>query len=561
MTKILLFLATLCCLTCFSSLGNGNRKFIFDADSFKETKNGINVRLTHLPKKFNISKIEKITVYQISSNTLNFCASKYHVDPSEPDNAILITFKLANRTSDNDDYEFKLVVNYDGKRYTSLRKDVSITFQEKENKEANTVAKKSQIEKNNQNITSDTRGTPQHAADSPVNRNFEKIYADTVHDGECLFLKAVFLANEIHALTKKDVEIKQGGNTLTNFSITVESIHYNKANNSFICIFKPIDKFELLFTITILTNKKKYFTDASNFRNIKFDNPTCRKAAEIPAAVDIPTTTSSNIYQYIFYTCLLIGILVIARIAYVYFNKKKSITTSNPDHNQNFNNGVADENIPADAQITFLDDFALLQVDKKQTASNLSPVLLDGHKELINLDQYFTNTSVAIVYISEEAARDVFLLLFDSVKTRPAPEVGGFLMGRIQTNVSDAKKLDVIIDKFIKDGTPNYQDNFTITFSAQISVDELDYLNNTPGSLKVGWLHTHPGHGIFLSEPDLKTHLQAFPFPYQIAIVIESYDEFKTGVFSYKLTEKEINNSKDKNETNFKSWTNLIYVK
>ena len=37
----------------------------------------------------------------------------------------------------------------------------------------------------------------------------------------------------------------------------------------------------------------------------------------------------------------------------------------------------------------------------------------------------------------------------------------------------------------------------------------------------VGWYHSHPGYGCFLSETDLKTHEGAFVSQYQLAIVID----------------------------------------
>ena len=37
----------------------------------------------------------------------------------------------------------------------------------------------------------------------------------------------------------------------------------------------------------------------------------------------------------------------------------------------------------------------------------------------------------------------------------------------------------------------------------------------------VGWYHSHPGYGCFMSETDLKTHGGAFISPHQLAIVID----------------------------------------
>ena len=38
----------------------------------------------------------------------------------------------------------------------------------------------------------------------------------------------------------------------------------------------------------------------------------------------------------------------------------------------------------------------------------------------------------------------------------------------------------------------------------------------------VGWYHSHPGHGLFLSQTDLDTHMQFYQFsPYAISLVAD----------------------------------------
>lgn len=46
----------------------------------------------------------------------------------------------------------------------------------------------------------------------------------------------------------------------------------------------------------------------------------------------------------------------------------------------------------------------------------------------------------------------------------------------------------------------------------------------------VGWYHSHPGYGCFLSETDLKTHDGIFVSPHQLAIVIDPLN-FQIGGF------------------------------
>ncbi len=38
----------------------------------------------------------------------------------------------------------------------------------------------------------------------------------------------------------------------------------------------------------------------------------------------------------------------------------------------------------------------------------------------------------------------------------------------------------------------------------------------------IGWYHSHPGHGLFLSQTDLDTHMQFYQFsPYAVSLVAE----------------------------------------
>lgn len=50
----------------------------------------------------------------------------------------------------------------------------------------------------------------------------------------------------------------------------------------------------------------------------------------------------------------------------------------------------------------------------------------------------------------------------------------------------------------------------------------------------VGWYHSHPGHGLFLSQTDLDTHMEFFQFsPYALSLVVEpSTGEF--GIWIYE---------------------------
>jgi len=50
----------------------------------------------------------------------------------------------------------------------------------------------------------------------------------------------------------------------------------------------------------------------------------------------------------------------------------------------------------------------------------------------------------------------------------------------------------------------------------------------------VGWYHSHPGHGLFLSQTDLETHMQFYQFsPYALSLVADP----KSGEFGIWIYE------------------------
>ena len=53
----------------------------------------------------------------------------------------------------------------------------------------------------------------------------------------------------------------------------------------------------------------------------------------------------------------------------------------------------------------------------------------------------------------------------------------------------------------------------------------------------VGWYHSHPGYGVFMSEVDVKSHKTYFREPYHVALVVDpirmEYQFFKVGEFGY----------------------------
>jgi len=50
----------------------------------------------------------------------------------------------------------------------------------------------------------------------------------------------------------------------------------------------------------------------------------------------------------------------------------------------------------------------------------------------------------------------------------------------------------------------------------------------------VGWYHSHPGHGLFLSQTDLDTHMQFYQFsPFALSLVVDPKSQ-EFGIWIYE---------------------------
>ena len=104
-------------------------------------------------------------------------------------------------------------------------------------------------------------------------------------------------------------------------------------------------------------------------------------------------------------------------------------------------------------------------------------------------------------------------------KVRLDVEVGGVLIGK------PVKSDDGQAYLFIEAGIPalaaeSRETNITFTAEAWTRIHEaID--REYPGRQIVGWYHTHPSFGIFLSEMDVFIQRHFFDLPHQVAIVID----------------------------------------
>jgi proteasome lid subunit RPN8/RPN11 len=101
-------------------------------------------------------------------------------------------------------------------------------------------------------------------------------------------------------------------------------------------------------------------------------------------------------------------------------------------------------------------------------------------------------------------------------------EVGGVLVGDWCVDEETAEEF--VIVKHALPARHTLQGSVYLTFTHDSLVDLHDQIEKRfEGERIVGWYHTHPRMGIFLSHYDTWLHKYFFPEPWQIALVVEPH--------------------------------------
>jgi proteasome lid subunit RPN8/RPN11 len=107
--------------------------------------------------------------------------------------------------------------------------------------------------------------------------------------------------------------------------------------------------------------------------------------------------------------------------------------------------------------------------------------------------------------------------IYDHVFSSLEAEVGGVLIGHLREDGSP-----LVTDIIAALEAEGARSRVTFTHEAWSTIHStLDH--DHPGEEILGWYHSHPGFGIFLSEHDLFIHRNFFGRPEQIAIVVDPH--------------------------------------
>ncbi len=116
-------------------------------------------------------------------------------------------------------------------------------------------------------------------------------------------------------------------------------------------------------------------------------------------------------------------------------------------------------------------------------------------------------------------------------------EIGGLCLGRIFKDETD-RWLVRIEAMILAEHTISHPASVTFTYDSWTHLLDVQQ-REFPESRLVGWFHSHPGFGIFLSSPDRFIHEHFFSTPWQVAIVIDPIQQ-TLGVFARSETTLEL---------------------
>ena len=119
-------------------------------------------------------------------------------------------------------------------------------------------------------------------------------------------------------------------------------------------------------------------------------------------------------------------------------------------------------------------------------------------------------------------AQSAYLKCIEHTESDVENEVGGMLIGDVRVDPMCPRPYIVIQDILPALHTDAGQTHVTFTQNTLVQLNrELE--ERFPGKRFVGWYHTHPGMGVFLSPHDAWLHQHFFPEPWQVALVIEPH--------------------------------------
>ena len=220
--------------------------------------------------------------------------------------------------------------------------------------------------------------------------------------------------------------------------------------------------------------------------------------------------------------------------------EEKKPTKPQPEKDRNFKGGtIGVERKKTNTPIV------ITRRKMEEADANQGPIDWEKAMEL-PMAKHWQQSTIQSIYFVKDAIWEIdeFLVSRNTSKMKEQganiPEIGGMLMGRYEQGRNGQYR--VIVEKFVPISAST-ETVISLEFSEDsIAKDLVSIQDEFPAYKLVGWFHTHPGHGLFLSKPDLNVQYGFFPEPYQFAMEIDSLTENLDTAFFTWQKEGEVNN-------------------
>jgi proteasome lid subunit RPN8/RPN11 len=139
-------------------------------------------------------------------------------------------------------------------------------------------------------------------------------------------------------------------------------------------------------------------------------------------------------------------------------------------------------------------------------------------KRWLSLHEREDDPPLAKVFVTQSAYSRIVLHSLSELDD----EIGGALVGLWCMDRNSGEQFVVV--QHMLPARHTRQGSVYLTFTQDTLVDFHDEIErNYSGKRIVGWYHTHPRMGIFLSHYDTFLHNNFFPEPWQVALVVEPH--------------------------------------
>ncbi|MBM4446198.1 MAG: hypothetical protein FJ023_02435 [Chloroflexi bacterium] len=123
--------------------------------------------------------------------------------------------------------------------------------------------------------------------------------------------------------------------------------------------------------------------------------------------------------------------------------------------------------------------------------------------------------SKVVIYIEKQA----YDAIYRHGAANPQREIVGILLGNVSEDSTGKYRVDIV--GIVKsDSAPGNQTQAQFTHEVWLQLVE-SAQRNYPNQKVVGWYHTHPGFGAFMSDDDVNSHRVAFSHPWHVAAVCD----------------------------------------